>query len=129
MRMRNESDSLGSIQVPEDKYWGAQTQRALEHFTIGDHRMPRPVIHALALVKKVAASVNADLGLLDRERAQAIRQAADEVEKGLLEEHFPLGIWQSGSGTQTNMNLNEVIAKIGEKITIKRFARFQIGTS
>ena len=138
MRMRNERDSLGSIQVPEEKYWGAQTQRALEHFAIGDHRMPRAVIHALALVKKVAASVNADLGLLDRERAQAIHQAAEEVEKGLLEEHFPLGIWQSGSGTQTNMNLNEVIAnraieilggKIGSKSPVHPNDHVNLGQS
>jgi fumarate hydratase class II len=138
MRMRQETDSLGPIQVPADKYWGAQTQRALEHFSIGNHRMARAIIHALALVKRVAAEVNAELGRLDPELTESIRQAAKEVETGLLDEHFPLGVWQSGSGTQTNMNLNEVIAnraieilggRIGSKIPVHPNDHVNLGQS
>jgi fumarate hydratase class II len=110
MPTRVETDSMGAIEVPSDRYWGAQTQRSLEHFKIGGERFPREMIRALGLVKKACALVNQDLGLLDPERAKAIIQAADEVVAGALDPHFPLVVWQTGSGTQTNMNANEVIA-------------------
>ena len=107
---RTETDSLGTIEVPDDAYWGAQTQRSLENFAIGGQRMPLAVIHALALIKKAAARVNDHLGELPPEVARLIEQAADEVLAGRHDEHFPLVVWQTGSGTQTNMNVNEVIA-------------------
>ncbi len=110
MPTRTETDSMGAIEVPADRYWGAQTQRSLQHFKIGSERFPRELIRALGLIKKACAVVNQDLGLLDLERTRAIIQAADEVISGKLDEHFPLVIWQTGSGTQTNMNANEVIA-------------------
>jgi fumarate hydratase, class II len=110
MSTRTETDSMGAIEVPADRYWGAQTQRSLEHFKIGGERFPREMIRALGLIKKACALVNQDLGLLDADRPKAIIQAADEVISGSLDEHFPLVIWQTGSGTQTNMNANEVIA-------------------
>ena len=106
---RTETDSMGAIEVPANRYWGAQTQRSLQHFRIGGERFPRELIRALGLIKKACALVNQDLGLLDAERSRAIVQAADEVISGQLDEHFPLVIWQTGSGTQTNMNANEVI--------------------
>jgi fumarate hydratase class II len=108
--MRIERDSLGAVEVPADRYWGAQTQRALEHFAIGQQRWPRPFLRALGLVKLAAARVNAELGLLAPEKAAWIARAAEEVAAGDLDAHFPLSLWQSGSGTQTNMNANEVIA-------------------
>jgi fumarate hydratase class II len=108
--MRIESDSLGEIEVPAGVYWGAQTQRSLTHFAIGDERMPIEVIRALALIKKAAAAVNAELGVLSADTARLIAQAADEVVAGGLDDQFPLRVWQTGSGTQTNMNVNEVIA-------------------
>ena len=110
---RTETDSLGAIEVPADRYWGAQTQRSLHHFSIGDpaaDRMPMEVVRALALLKKAAAMVNADRGLLDRRLADLIVAAADEILDGALDDHFPLFVWQTGSGTQTNMNVNEVIS-------------------
>lgn len=110
MRARIETDSLGEIEVPEGRYWGAQTQRALQNFKIGEERFPREMIRALGMVKQAAAEVNAALGLLDPQKAELIRRAAQEVMDGELEDHFPLVIWQTGSGTQTNMNVNEVIA-------------------
>jgi fumarate hydratase, class II len=109
-KTRIETDSLGPVEVPADAYWGAQTARSLRYFNIGDDRMPGEVIHALALVKKAAALVNRDLGKLSPERADAIVRAADEVLAGKLDDQFPLRVWQTGSGTQTNMNVNEVIA-------------------
>src|SRR5688572_27190313 len=109
-KTRIETDTFGPIEVPADKYWGAQTQRSLENFRIGDEHMPVPLIRALGLVKRAAAEVNQALGLLDRKRARAIVQAAQEVIDGKLNDHFPLVVWQTGSGTQSNMNLNEVIA-------------------
>src|SRR3984893_15333251 len=109
-KTRIETDTFGPIEVPADRYWGAQTQRSLENFRIGDERMPLPLIRALAIVKRAAAEVNQSLGLLDRKRARAIVQAAQEVIDSRLSDHFPLVVWQTGSGTQTNMNLNEVIA-------------------
>ncbi|MBI1986713.1 MAG: class II fumarate hydratase, partial [Rhodospirillales bacterium] len=107
---RIETDSLGKIKVPADRYWGAQTQRSLENFRIGDERMPRPLIRAFGVQKKAAALVNMRLGLLDKRIGKAIAAAAQEVIDGRLDDHFPLVVWQTGSGTQTNMNLNEVIA-------------------
>src|SRR5216684_1828401 len=107
---RLETDSMGDIEVPADRYWGAQTQRSLAHFAIGDDRMPRRVYHAYGYVKKAAAAVNAAAGRLPQWRADAIARAADEVIAGLLDDHFPLYVWQTGSGTQSNMNVNEVIS-------------------
>jgi fumarate hydratase class II len=110
---RRETDSIGAIQVPADRYWGAQTERSLHHFAIGDastERMPIEVVRALALIKKVAATVNRDQGRLDAELANLIVAAADEILEGSLDDHFPLFVWQTGSGTQTHMNVNEVIS-------------------
>jgi fumarate hydratase class II len=107
---RTETDSMGAIEVPSDKYWGAQTERSLLHFDIGDDKMPRAMVRALGLLKKAAAAVNYELGKLPAEKRKLIEQAADEVIAGKLDEHFPLRIWQTGSGTQTNMNANEVIS-------------------
>jgi fumarate hydratase class II len=110
---RIETDSLGPIEVPADRYWGAQTQRSLDHFSIGEpsaDRMPMEVVRGLALLKKASAIVNADRGLLERSLAEAIVAAADEILDGNLDDHFPLFVWQTGSGTQTNMNVNEVIS-------------------
>jgi fumarate hydratase class II len=101
---------MGEIQVPADRYWGAQTQRSLHYFDIGDDRFSRPVIRALGILKKAAAQVNGDLGLLSPENLDLITRAADEVIEGKLDDHFPLHVWQTGSGTQTNMNANEVIS-------------------
>jgi fumarate hydratase, class II len=107
---RIEKDSFGEIEVPADRLWGAQTERSRRFFRISSERMPLPVIHALALVKKAAARVNAELGLLEKSKAQAIERAADEVLAGRHDEEFPLVVWQTGSGTQSNMNVNEVLA-------------------
>ncbi len=107
---RIESDSMGNIEVPADRYYGAQTARSLIHFNIGEDIMPRPIIEAFGVLKKAAALVNRDLGKLAPEKADLIVQAADEVIAGKLDDHFPLRIWQTGSGTQTNMNANEVIS-------------------
>jgi fumarate hydratase, class II len=107
---RTETDSMGSIEVPSDRYYGAQTARSLIHFNIGFDTMPREMIWAFGILKKACAQVNHDLGKLPAEKAQLIAQAADEVIAGTLDEHFPLRIWQTGSGTQTNMNANEVIS-------------------
>ena len=109
-KTRRETDSIGAIDVPADACWGAQTQRSLRNFRIGDERLPAPLIRALGLVKKAAARVNVALGLLDPELGAAIERAADEVVSGTLDDHFPLVVWQTGSGTQSNMNCNEVIA-------------------
>ena len=109
-KTRVESDSMGQIAVPADRYWGAQTQRSLQNFEIGDERMPRPIIHALGLIKHASATVNEALGKLDGDGANAIRAAAQAVIDGTLDDHFPLVVWQTGSGTQSNMNANEVIA-------------------
>ncbi len=114
--VRVERDSLGAVEVAADRYWGAQTQRALAHFRIGSQRMPLALIHALAFVKRAAAETNRELGDLPAEKASAIVSAAEEVAAGALDEHFPLGVWQTGSGTQTNMNVNEVIANRASEI-------------
>jgi fumarate hydratase, class II len=108
--MRTESDSMGNIEVPDEVYWGAQTARSLIHFKIGEDRMPPELIRAIGILKKAAALVNQDLGKLPKEKADLIVAAADEVIAGKLNEHFPLRVWQTGSGTQTNMNANEVIS-------------------
>jgi fumarate hydratase class II len=107
--IRVESDSMGEVEVPADKYWGAQTERSLRHFSIGEDRMPVEIVRALGLLKKAAAVVNAELGLLQKDKADLIVRAADEVVEGRLDDHFPLFVWQTGSGTQSNMNANEVI--------------------
>jgi fumarate hydratase class II len=107
---RSETDSMGAIQVPADRYWGAQTQRSLVHFAIGFDRMPRSVIRAFGVLKRACAEVNHELGKLPSEKSALMIQAADEVIEGKLDDHFPLRIWQTGSGTQTNMNANEVIS-------------------
>ena len=108
--MRRETDSMGEIEVPADRYWGAQTQRSLVHFSIGDDRMAKRVYHAYGYVKKAAALINAAAGRLAQWKADAIVHAADEAIKGVLDEHFPLYVWQTGSGTQSNMNVNEVLS-------------------
>ena len=110
MKTRSESDSIGAIDVPADRYWGAQTQRSLQNFKIGGHRFPRGMIRAFGIVKKAAALVNCDLGKLPRDKCDLIVRACDEVIEGKLDEHFPLVVWQTGSGTQSNMNANEVIS-------------------
>ncbi len=109
-KTRTETDSMGPIEVPADRYYGAQTARSLIHFAIGQDKMPRALIRAFGILKKAAAEVNRDLGKLPEDKAKPIIQAADEVIAGKLDDHFPLRIWQTGSGTQTNMNANEVIA-------------------
>jgi fumarate hydratase class II len=110
MKTRSESDSMGSVDVPADAYWGAQTARSIANFPIGEQRMPIEIVRGLALLKKAAAEVNAELGLLDDERRDLIVRAADEILAGEHDDQFPLVVFQTGSGTQTNMNVNEVIA-------------------
>lgn len=107
---RTETDSMGKVEVPADRYWGAQTQRSVQNFRIGGERMPAPLVRALGIVKKAAARTNMSLGVLDSTLGEAIATAADEVVDGRLQDHFPLVVWQTGSGTQTNMNANEVIS-------------------
>ena len=125
MASRTESDSFGKIKVPSDKYWGASTQRSLKNFKIGKFKVPIEQIHSMAIVKKAAAITNAKFGDLENRIAKAIVKAADEVISGKLDEHFPLVVWQTGSGTQTNMNLNEVIGNraneiLGSKLGAKK---------
>jgi fumarate hydratase class II len=110
MKTRIETDSMGRMEVPADRYWGAQTQRSLQYFRIGGDRFPREMIRAFGILKKACAEVNRDLGLLPEMKARAIVRVADEVIEGKLDDHFPLVVWQTGSGTQTNMNANEVIS-------------------
>ncbi|MDX9800853.1 MAG: class II fumarate hydratase [Spirochaetia bacterium] len=110
MNYRIEKDTMGEIRVPQDRYWGAQTQRSLENFKIGKEKMPLEVISALAVIKKAAAAVNNSLGKLDDEKMMAISSVCDEIIDNKLDKHFPLSLWQTGSGTQSNMNVNEVIA-------------------
>ena len=117
MAYRKERDILGEVSIPEDRLWGAQTQRSLENFKIGESRMPFPLISALALIKKCCARVNSRHGLLLKEKALWIEKAAVEIEKGHLKDHFPLVVWQTGSGTQTNMNVNEVIANKAKELS------------
>ncbi len=113
---RSEKDSFGPIDVPAERLWGAQTERSRRFFRISEERMPLPVVHALALVKRSAARVNASLGLLDAKKAEAIARAADEVLAGRHDAEFPLAVWQTGSGTQSNMNVNEVLANRGSEL-------------
>ena len=110
MKTRIETDTMGDIHVPFDKYWGAQTQRSLDNFKIGSQKMPVEIIRAFGILKKAAAIVNHDLGVLSREKKNIIEKVCDEIIAGTLDEHFPLLVWQTGSGTQSNMNVNEVIA-------------------
>ncbi len=110
VKTRVESDAFGPLEIPADKLWGAQTQRSLHNFRIGNERMPIEIVRALGLIKRAAAEVNRTLGSLDRKRAKAIATVAQDIADGKLDEHFPLLVWQTGSGTQTNMNANEVIA-------------------
>ncbi len=110
MKTRKESDALGEVAVPADKYWGAQTQRSIENFPIGKEKMPLELIYALALVKKAAAITNCELGLLAKEKCDHIVSTCEEIFAGKLDDHFALVVWQTGSGTQTNMNINEVIS-------------------
>ena len=124
VRTRTETDSFGPIEVQADRYWGAQTERSRHNFRIGEERMPRPLITALAIVKRAAAQANRELGTLDARRAKAIIEAAQEIIDGKLDDQFPLVVWQTGSGTQTNMNVNEVIAnraneRLGGKLGAK----------
>ena len=109
-KTRSESDAFGPLDIPADKLWGAQTERSLHNFRIGSERMPIEIVHALGLIKRAAAEVNRDLGDLDARRAKAIVAVAQDIADGKLDDHFPLLVWQTGSGTQTNMNVNEVIA-------------------
>jgi fumarate hydratase class II len=126
-KTRTETDSFGPIEVAADRYWGAQTERSRHNFRIGEERMPRPIILALAIVKRAAAETNLALGSLDARRAKAIVQAAQEIVDGKLDDHFPLAVWQTGSGTQSNMNVNEVIANwANEKLGGKRGAKAPI---
>ena len=120
MKYRIEKDSMGEMQVPADKYWAAQTQRSFQNFKIGGELMPREITHAFGILKKAAAIANFNLGKLDEERKNAICKACDEVISGELYEHFPLVVWQTGSGTQSNMNANEVIANRGNEIAGKK---------
>ncbi len=110
MKSRKEQDSMGEVEVPADRYYGAQTARSLVHFEIGEEVMPPSMIRAMGIIKKAAAETNLELGLLDRQKAEWIIKAAEEVLEGKLDDHFPLRVWQTGSGTQTNMNANEVIS-------------------
>ena len=116
MNYRIEKDTIGEIKVPGDKYWGAQTQRSKENFKIGDEKMPLEVIKAFAQLKKACAIANNDLGNLPDAKKEAIARACDEVMEGKFDAHFPLVVWQTGSGTQSNMNVNEVVAHRGNEI-------------
>lgn len=116
MDYRTEHDSMGEVQVPVEKYWGAQTQRSFENFKIGTEKMPTEIIRAFAILKKAAAMANNRLGKLDERRKTLISGVCDEILEGKLNEHFPLAVWQTGSGTQSNMNVNEVIANRGNEV-------------
>jgi len=113
METRIEKDTMGEIRVPSDKYWGAQTQRSLNNFKIGNHKMPIEIIRAFGILKKAAAIVNHDFGILSSEKEEIIILVCDEIISGSLDDHFPLVIWQTGSGTQSNLNVNKDIIKIG----------------
>ncbi|MCB1109798.1 MAG: class II fumarate hydratase [Chlamydiia bacterium] len=113
--MRKETDSLGTVEVPEDKYWGAQTERSRQNFPVGGEKIPIEVVHAQAIVKKASAIVNHEMGLLPTDKCEMIKDAADAILSGELDDHFPLVVWQTGSGTQTNMNVNEVVSNYAIK--------------
>jgi len=117
MAFRQEKDSIGYVDVPAERYWGAQTQRSFENFKIGGHLMPIEIIRAFAILKKAAALTNNEAGILDAEKTNLICQVCDEISEGLLDDEFPLVVWQTGSGTQSNMNLNEVIANRAHVLT------------
>ncbi|MCF7791684.1 MAG: class II fumarate hydratase [Victivallales bacterium] len=117
MKSRQERDSIGIVNVPYDKYWGAQTQRSLKHFSIGEDKMPKEVINALAVIKKASANTNYDFNKISENKCSLICRAADEIIEGKLDIHFPLHVWQTGSGTQSNMNVNEVIANRANEIS------------
>jgi fumarate hydratase class II len=116
MHYRIEKDTMGEVQVPQEKYWAAQTQRSLENFKIGIEKMPQEIIHGFAYLKKACAQVNLQLGKLDEKKTYAISQACDEILNNQLEDNFPLAVWQTGSGTQSNMNVNEVVANRATEI-------------
>ena len=120
MQYRTEKDSMGEMLVPSDKYWGAQTQRSYQNFKIGEEKMPREIVHAFGILKKAAAGANNELGRLSDEKYAYISKACDEVIDGSLLSHFPLAVWQTGSGTQSNMNANEVIANRGNELAGKK---------
>ncbi len=122
MEYRIEHDSMGEVQVPADRYWGAQTQRSFQNFPIGTEKIPMEVIRAFAILKKAAAIANNRLGKLDEKRLALISQACDEILAGKLDDNFPLSVWQTGSGTQSNMNVNEVIAGRGNAIAGEKFS-------
>lgn len=115
-KTRTEHDTMGAVEVPDEKYWGAQTQRSFQNFRIGGIRMPVEIIHQLACIKKAAACANADCGVLPLEKRDLIVRVCDEIISGCLDDHFPLVVWQTGSGTQTNMNVNEVVANRAEML-------------
>ena len=124
MKTRKEKDTIGTIEVPSDKYWGAQTQRSLMNFDIGYEKMPWEIIESFAVLKMAAAETNHELGVLDKKKMEVICVACEEILDGKLIDHFPLVVWQTGSGTQSNMNVNEVIANraheiMGGKLTDK----------
>ena len=120
MDYRVEKDTMGEVKVPSDKLWGAQTQRSFENFKIGTEKMPIEVIRAFSILKKGAAKANNRLGKLDDEKTKVIRQVCDEIYEGKLDDNFPLVVWQTGSGTQSNMNVNEVIANRANQILGKK---------
>ena len=120
MQYRIEKDTMGNVEVPADKYWGAQTQRSFENFKIGTEKMPLQIIRAFAILKKAAAKSNLALGLLDEKRTAVISEVCDEILDGKLDGHFPLAVWQTGSGTQSNMNVNEVIANRGNELVAEQ---------
>ncbi len=120
MEYRIEKDTMGEMKVPADRYWGAQTQRSFENFKIGVEKMPKEIVHAFGILKKGAALANCELGKIDKEKADAISYACDRVISGELIDHFPLVVWQTGSGTQSNMNANEVIANVGNEMAGKK---------
>ena len=116
MKYRIEHDTMGDVKVPAEKYWGAQTERSFENFKIGREKMPTEIIRAFGILKKASALANCKLGILDEKRADTIAAVCDEIISGALEDHFPLVVWQTGSGTQSNMNVNEVIANRGNEL-------------
>lgn len=120
MQYRTEHDSMGEVNVPADKYWAAQTQRSFENFKIGEEKMPIEIIRAFAVLKKAAAVANNRLGVLDKEKTELICAVCDEISEGKLDSHFPLAVWQTGSGTQSNMNVNEVIANRANELAGKK---------
>ncbi len=128
-KTRVESDAFGELDIAADRHWGAQTERSLHNFRIGTERMPLPIIHAFGIIKRAAAEVNRDLRSLDARRAAAIVRVARDITDAKLDEHFPLLVWQTGSGTQTNMNVNEVIANRANLDARRQARRPQAGAS